>query len=164
MYKSSVIKSLLFGLAILINASCSTINTKVGGLLDLDTDLHVDFFVEANVNPDDNKTPSPLIIRMYELKSPKTFENANFIDIYERDAEVLGDDMITKQKLKPIKPGKNRQANFVLSKETKYVGLYAEFLKYKDAKYKLIIPVAQTNIISSSAKIQLSDNRIIILK
>ncbi len=164
MYKSKVIKRFLFGLVMVFSTSCSTINTKVGGMLDLDTDLQISFFVDSDVNPDDNRIPSPLIVRMYELKSPKLFENANFIDIYERDSEVLGDDMITKQKLKPIKPGENKKASFVLSKEARYIGLYAEFLKYKDAKYKLIIPVAQTNIVSSSAKIQLSGNRIIILK
>ncbi|TQV85870.1 type VI secretion system lipoprotein TssJ [Aliikangiella coralliicola] len=163
MSKLRFVKYWFSGILVLLLTSCTSLNTKVGGLLNLDTDLQLTFTVNADVNPDDNKTPSPLIIRMYELKSPTQFKNANFIDIYERDAEILGGDMLTKQSLKPVQPGENRKESFVLSKETKYVGLFAEFLKYKDAKYKLIIPVAQTNVVSSSAKIQLSGNRIIIL-
>jgi type VI secretion system protein VasD len=89
------------------------------------------------------------------------FNKANFIDIFERDAEVLGADMVNKQRLKHVRPGEIRETSFVLSEETKYVGLYAEFLRYKDAKYKLIIPVAQTNVVSSSAKIKITSNRLV---
>lgn len=145
-------------------ASCTSVNSKVGGLLDLDTDLKLRFVVDESVNPDDNKVSSPLIVRMYELKSTKAFENANFIDLYERDSEVLGKTMITEQSLKAIQPSEDRTANFVLSKGTKYIGLYAEFLQYEDAKYKVIIPVAETNVVSSTAKVQLTENKMIILK
>ena len=145
-------------------ASCTSVNSKVGGFLDLDTDLQLSFVVDKSVNPDDSKVSSPLIIRMYELKSTKAFENANFIDLYERDSEVLGKTMITQQSLKPIQPSEDSTARFVLSKGTKYIGLYAEFLQYEDAKYKVIIPVAETNVVSSTAKVQLFENKMIVLK
>jgi type VI secretion system protein VasD len=158
--------SKLFALvAVLLTlASCTSVNTKVGGLLDLDTDLKLSFIVEKNVNPDDNKVSSPVIVRMYELKSTKAFENANFIDLYERDSEILGKTMITEQALKPIQPSEDSTAKFVLSKGTKYIGLYAEFLQYEDAKYKVIIPVAETNVVTSTAKVQLIDNKMVLLK
>lgn len=144
--------------------SCSTVNSKVGGLLNLDTDLALAFHVDADINPDDSKTPSPLFIRLYELKSPKMFNKANFIDLFERDKEALGADMINKQKLKRIRPGEGREESFVLSEETRYVGLYAEFLQYKNAAYKVVIPVAQNNVVSTSATIQLSGNRMVVLQ
>lgn len=145
-------------------SACSAANTKVGGLLDLDTDFTLRFIAENNVNPDDSNIPSPVIIRMYELKSTKLFENANFIDLYERDSEVLGKSMITKQSLKALQPSAKHKSEFVLSKEAKYIGLYVEFLQYENAKYKVTIPVAQTNVISSEASVQLSGNRIVILE
>lgn len=154
------IKTILAGVLLLSTMSCSTLNTKVGGLLNLDTDLTLTFLAEADVNPDDNKTPSPLFVRLYELKSPNMFNKANFIDIFERDAEVLGADMVSKQRLRHIRPGETRKTEFVLGKETKYVGLYAEFLQYKNAKYKIVIPVDQTNVISTSASIAISGNRL----
>ncbi|TYK65438.1 type VI secretion system lipoprotein TssJ [Colwellia echini] len=158
--------SVLFSVAalMLLLSSCSSMNSKVGGLLDLDTDLKVNFSVSKQLNPDDNQVSSPLIVRMYELKSTKAFENANFIDLYERDTEVLGKTMISQLRLKPIQPGEDRASTFVLSKGTKFVGLYAEFLAYEDAKYKVIIPVAETNVVSSTAKVYLSNNQMVILK
>jgi len=163
MYLSHTIKLTIIGLVFLSGTACTALNTKVGGILNLDSDLLIAFFVDADVNPDDNKIPSPLIIRMYELKSPNIFKKANFIDIYEKDTEVLGADLVAKQQLKPIQPGENRKVSFVLNKETKYVGFFAEFLQYKNAEYKLIIPIAQTNVFSSSADIRLSGNKLILM-
>lgn len=163
MYLSHAIKLIMMGLLLLAGTACTTLNTKVGGMLDFDSDLLISFFVDADVNPDDNKISSPLIIRMYELKSPKIFKKTNFIDLYEKDTEVLGADLMAKQRLKPIQPGENQKVSFVLNKETEYVGLFAEFLKYKNAEYKLIIPIAKTNVFSSSADIRLSGNKLILM-
>ena len=127
----------------------------------MDTDLELKFKVAADINPDDDNKPSPLFIRMYELKSTRMFKKANFIDIYEKDKEVLGADMISKQRLKRMKPGESRNENFVLDKGTRYVGLYAEFLQYKKSGFKLLIPVVPTNVIGTSAKILLASNKMI---
>jgi len=164
MDKVSFVKAILIGICLFLLTSCSAVNSKVGGLLDLDTDLKLTFIVDDNVNPDDSKISSPVIVRMYELKSIKAFESANFIDLYERSGEVLGKSMITEQSLKAIQPGEHTTANFVLSKDTKFIGLYGEFLQYQNAKYKVIIPIAQTNVVSSSAKVQLTGNKMIILQ
>jgi type VI secretion system protein VasD len=116
--------------------------------------------LNTNINPDDSKRPAPLFVRLYELKSDKQFSNANFIDLYERDKEVLGADMIAKQRLKRIAPGETRKDEYVLDTQTRYVGLFAEFSQYKDASFKIIIPVASTNVIASSAIVSVSGNRI----
>ncbi|MDA7746080.1 type VI secretion system lipoprotein TssJ [Psychromonas sp.] len=164
MFKTKLIKLLFVSAFIVLLSGCSTANTKVGSLLDLDTDFALTFIADSDVNPDDSNVPSPVIIRMYELKSTKLFENANFIDLYERDSEVLGKSMITKQSLKALQPNNTNTSEFVLSKEAQYIGLYVEFLQYENAKYKVIIPIAQTNVVSSSATVELSGNRIVILE
>lgn len=154
------LKPITIVLVISAISACTSLNTKVGGVFKLDTDLKLAFKADADINPDDKKRPSPLFLRMYELKSTKQFEKANFIDLFERDGEVLGADMVAKQTLKRLKPGDERTDNHVLKPETRYVGLFAEFLQYKDAKFKLIIPVAQTNVFASSATISISGNAI----
>lgn len=164
MNKCNISKIIYTVIVMLLLTSCSVVNTKVGGVFDLDTDFKLSLVVEENVNPDDSRIPSPVIVRMYELKSTKLFENANFIDLYERDAEVLGKSLIAQQVLKAIKPGEVRSENFVLSKGTEFIGLYVEFLHFENVKYKVTIPIAQTNIVSSSAKVRLSENTISILK
>ncbi len=126
----------------------------------LDTDLKLTFKADADINPDDKKRPSPLFLRMYELKSTKQFEKANFIDLFERDSEILGADLVAKQTLKRLRPGDDRVDSFVLKPETRYVGLFAEVLQYKDAKFKILIPIAPTNVFASSAVVYISGNTI----
>ena len=156
----SWLKPITLVLAIAAIPACTSLNTKVGGVFKLDTDLVLTLNADADINPDDKKRPSPLFVRMYEQKSTKQFAKANFIDIYERDAEVLGADMVAKQMLKRLKPGDNRKDSFVLKPETRYVGLFAEFLQYKNAKFKIIVPVAPTNVFASTAVVHISGNTI----
>jgi len=159
-----IFKFALVSLVLLSNAACTAMNSKVGEVLNLDTDLKLTFIVSADANRDDDKIPSPLVIKMYELKSPDMFEKSNFIDIFEQDSEILGADLIDKHRLKHLQPGEERMVRFVLDEKTKYVGLFAEFLMYKGAKYKLVIPIAQTNVFSSSAEIKISTNKMAIIE
>lgn len=153
----------LLGVLLGISA-CTAINSGVGGYLGLDTDLLLTFKVDADINPDERNKPSPLFIRLYELKSTKMFNNADFIDIYERDKEVLGADLLAKQKLKRLTPGEGRADSFVLDPNTRYIALYAEFLQYKDARYRVIIPVVPNNVVSTRATVQVSGNSIKIIE
>ena len=157
-YKIMILTGLIISLS-----SCSSINSSVGGFFNMDTDLEIKFKVDADVNPDDDKKPSPLFVRMYQLKSAKMFNKANFIDLYEKDKEVLGADMISKQKLHRIKPGESRSESFVLNKEANYIGLYAEFLQYKKSSYKLLIPVVPTNVIGTSEEVLIAGNKLVYL-
>lgn len=147
-------------LGVLAITACTTLNSKIGGVFKADTDLELTYHADADINPDDKKRPSPLFLRMYELKSTKQFEKANFIDLFERDSEVLGADLVAKQTLKRLRPGDDRTDHFVLKPETRYVGVFAEFLQYKNAKYKMLIPVAPTNVFASSGVIYISGNTI----
>lgn len=151
-----------FSVLLVSVTACSTLNGTVGSYLGMDTDLEVEFVVDADINPDELGKASPLFIRMYELKTPKMMSKADFIDIYERDKEVLGADMLAVHNLKRFKPGEGRTENFVLSKETNYVAFYAEFLKFDDAQYKVIVPVVSENVIRSSSTVRVSGNKLVV--
>lgn len=144
-----------------ILTACQSINGAVGGYFGLDTDLEITFEVDADTNPDELGKPSPVFIRMYELKSKKMMKKSDFIELYERDKEVLGADMLAVHKLKHFKPGDSRSEHFVLSPKTHYVALYAEFLEFKHSKYKLIIPVVANNVFRNSVVIRVTGNELI---
>lgn len=144
--------------------ACQAVNSSVGGYFDLDTDVQIELLVDADINPDEQGLASPLFIRLYELSSNKMMRRADFIEIYERDKELLGADMIAVHKLKRLKPGENRTEHFVLDKKTNYVALYAEFLEFKGSKYKLIIPVVANNVFRDSVVIRVSGNELIFVK
>lgn len=143
-------------------SACQTNKSLVGEYFDLDTDLKIEFIVDSDINQDELGIASPLFIRLYELKSEKMMKKADFIDIYEKDKETLGADMIGEvHKLKRFTPGQNRTENFVLEKSTQYVALYAEFFDFKESKFKLIFPVVANNVFRNAIKIRVSGNQLL---
>ncbi len=145
----------LFSLAVLVSG-CSSSKSRVGGVLNLDTDLKVNFIVDGDINPNDKKRPSPIFIRLYELKSPTIFNKTDFIDLYERDKEILAGDYINKQTLKPLSPGVGRTDTLVLKNGASYVALYAEFSQYRGSAYKITFPVTENNVMKNEITIKIS--------
>ncbi|WP_444993971.1 type VI secretion system lipoprotein TssJ [Aliikangiella sp. IMCC44359] len=144
----------------LILSGCQT----VGKTLNLDTDLTLTFNTSSDINPDNSNTPSPLFVRFYELKSKSIFEKAEFIDLYERDKEVLGGDLISKQELKRLTPGETRKETFVLNQDTRYIAVFSEFFRYSDSQYRLVVPVHTNNIFNDKVVVNISGNTMSISK
>jgi len=148
----------------LLIVSCSSSKSRIGGVLNLDTDLKLTFLVDSNINPDENKRPSPVFIRLYQLKSPTAFNKLDFIDLYERDEELLGADIISKQRLKPIAPGETRTERFVLAPGVSQIALYAEFSQYQSSHYKVIFPVTENNVIRNVVTVNITGTEISVVK
>ena len=127
-------------LAVLV-AGCSNTTTKVKGALGFDTEVRLTFDVSSDINPDSSGRPSPLMVRVYELKSPTLFERANFIDLYQRDQQVLGADYIAKHDIRRLTPGDERVETLMLSDDAQYIAVFAEFTRYQDANFAVLIPV-----------------------
>lgn len=152
----------LFLISVLGLTACTKVNSGVGGVFNFDTDLKVIFDVNKNINPDEKHTPSPLFIRFYELKSDKRFERANFLELFEQDEAILGDELISKQELKRIAPGEPRTERFVVDKDTRYVALFGEFFQFKNAKFKVVFPVTSNNVIENTVRIEINDTNLLL--
>jgi len=164
MLRKKIIVLSFIGMLPFLLGACSSVNGWVGTKLGFDTDLTLNLKVDADINPNDKGRPSPLFVRLYELKTKKMFNRADFIGLYERDKEVLGADLVAKQELKRLVPGVSREEKFVLNKETRYIALFAEFLHYKTAKYKIIVPVVSNNVFATSITVKVSGSQLKLVK
>lgn len=164
MRASPIIKIFVLSVLFVFLSSCSSSKSRVGGVLSLDTDIKITFEVDSDINPDEKNKPSPLFVRMYELKSETLFNKVDFVGLYEKDEALLGADLIRKQELKRIAPGEDHIERFVADKETHYIAIYAEFFNYKDAKYKIIFPVTTNNIFRNSVRVRITENNITLLQ
>jgi len=61
------------------------------------------------VNPSVSKRPSPLLVRMYELKSATAFNNADFVALFQRDQAELGADLLGREEIM-LNPGESRRS------------------------------------------------------
>ncbi len=151
---------LIFFINVFLLSGCQT----VGKTLNLDTDVTLTFRASANINPDNSRKPSPLFVRFYELKSKDIFEKAEFIDLYERDNELLANDLVSKKELKRLIPGEIREDTFILNPDTKYIALFSEFYRYSDSKYRAIVSVETNNFFNDKVVVDITNNSMVIVK
>ena len=116
----------------------------VGGCAYFMSDLtKVDMRIVAggDVNPDDNGRPSPVVVRVVELKSPSVFESAEFFALYQNEAQTLGSDLVATEEFES-KPGDVQDLKFALKPESNYVGVLAAYRQLEKANWRLVLPLA----------------------
>ena len=73
--------------------------------------------------------------------------------------------LLAKQTLEGFKPGESRKEHFKkLGKKKQFVGLFAEFSRYKGSQYKVIIPVTRNNLLANKIKVNISGNSMTLVK
>ena len=95
--------------------------------------------IEASptINPSASQRPSPLMLRIYELKSPTTFNAADFMSLYQRDQAELATDLVAREEL-TLAPGETRSLSKMLSPDTRYIGVVAAFRDVEHARWRSI--------------------------
>ena len=94
----------------------------------------------TSVNPSLSKRPSPVQVRVYELKTPTAFNNADFVSLYQRDQAELGADLLGRDEF-TLAPGESRPYNKTLSPDTRFIGVFAAFRDLERSKWRAVLPV-----------------------
>ncbi|WP_426441377.1 type VI secretion system lipoprotein TssJ [Bradyrhizobium genosp. P] len=95
------------------------------------------FVIEADelVNPNTHGNPSPVVIRIYELKSTTSFTQAQFFELFDDDAKRLGPDLVAKREVE-LTPGDTVDFERDTPIETRNVGVIAGFRSGNDAQWR----------------------------
>ena len=72
------------------------------------TQAAVELRAAPTLNPDDSGRPSPLRLRLYELKSVSAFNSADFNSLYQHDKDVLGGDLVSVEEIQ-VQPGMQKK-------------------------------------------------------
>ena len=94
----------------------------------------------VQVNPDARKRPSPVMVRVYELKSRAQFDAADFISLFERDKDVLGEDLVAREEF-VIRPGESKDVKRQPAPETKFLAVLVGFRDLEKARSRAVIAV-----------------------
>jgi len=81
-----------------------------------------------------------LKVRLYELKSFRTFKKADFFSLYEDDEGTLGADLLEQDELQ-FKPNKARRYRRKLQPDTRYIGIMAAYRDIDNARWRAIIKI-----------------------
>ena len=94
----------------------------------------------AQVNPSASKRPSPLLVRIYELKSAAAFNNADFMSLYQRDQTELSTDLLGKDEF-VLAPGESKPYAKTLSPDTRFLGVMAAYRNLEHSKWRSVVAV-----------------------
>ena len=99
------------------------------------TRLDAKVVAESDLNPDYGGRPSPLVVRIYELKNTVAFENADFFKLYESDVGTLEADLINREEFQ-LKPGDRKEFEQELDPATAYLGVLAAYRDIDNAVWR----------------------------
>jgi type VI secretion system protein VasD len=100
-----------------------------------ETKINVRISVSSLVNPDIDGRPSPVVLRLYELKNIGKFEEADFYKLFEDHEGALGSDLVASEKFH-FKPGDTKTLDHTVSSDTKYIAVTASFRNFNQSVWR----------------------------
>src|SRR4051794_33436729 len=94
----------------------------------------------AQINPSTSKRPSPLLLRIYELRSVAAFNSADFMSLYQRDQAELAADLVTKEEF-VMSPGETKTFAKTLAPDTRFLGVVAAYRDLEHAKWRSSVAI-----------------------
>lgn len=92
----------------------------------------------ADVNPDANGRPSPVVVRIYQLRADGAFNGADFFALFDDDQKVLGAELISRDEF-TLAPTDSRTIDVTVSGQTRYVGAIAAFRDIRNSQWRSLV-------------------------
>jgi len=91
-------------------------------------------------NPDRNDRPSPILVRIYELRSPGAFETADFFAMLEQDQAVLGGEMVNSWEFQ-LDPGESTRLDATFQTSSGFIGVFAAYRDIERAQWRAVASI-----------------------
>jgi len=101
--------------------------------------------VSADTNPDANGRPSPVVLRVYQLKADDAFVNAEFFPLFDDDMKVLGPSLISRDEY-VLAPAERKTIEVAVSGEAKFLGAVAAFRDIRNAEWRVLVPASRKGL------------------
>jgi type VI secretion system protein VasD len=99
----------------------------------------------ADVNPDANGRPSPVVVRVYQLRADAMFNSADFFALYDGEQKTLGPELITRDEF-VLAPSDSKTLDVTLAPDTRFIGAIAAFRDIRNAQWRVILPASKTGV------------------
>lgn len=123
----------LFLVSVVLLNGCAVANYVV------DPYTNLSFEASDDINPDSSGRASPVVIRVYELRSVDTFRSAGFFDLYDEPDSVLNEDLLAMEEVVLRPELVEKLPTMTLNENTRYLGIVAAFQNIDQAEWKMIL-------------------------
>lgn len=142
-------------LTFLVLAGCASDEPKPTPLPPTIVQLRIEAL--PGINLDGEGRPSPLLLRVYQLRQTAAFNGADFFALYQNEQSVLGGDVAGKEEF-IVRPGEKRELSFEAKPEVTAVGVFGAYRNLDSAQWRTstAIPPNTTSIV----KLRVSGDRL----
>ncbi len=102
--------------------------------------VNLTLLASATVNPSESNRPSPIVVRVYQLKNETTFRAAAYDRLYEDDQAVLSPDLIERALAVTLRPGEKTTVSMNFGDDVRFIGIAAFYRDYDNAQWRVVIP------------------------
>jgi type VI secretion system protein VasD len=103
--------------------------------------VDITFKAAPDVNPDPSGRPSPIFVRYYQLGATTTFTTADYFQLHDTEAAVLGPALLDRQEL-PLAPGASQTVAIEAKPGTTAIGIVAAYRDINNAQWRAQAPIA----------------------
>lgn len=104
------------------------------------TRVEASILAASDLNPSVNGRPSPVLLRVYELRSQTAFNQADFMTLYQSDQGALAADLVAREEMM-LQPGEQRTLNRQLAADTRFIGVIAAYRDLERAIWRAVVQV-----------------------
>jgi type VI secretion system protein VasD len=91
----------------------------------------------TDVNPDISGRPSPVVVRVFQLRSDAEFLSADFFNLYSNEKTALGGSLVSREEY-VMHPGERREARIGLAPDAGFIGVIAAFRDIQGAHWRAL--------------------------
>lgn len=108
--------------------------------------------LSSDTNPDHTGRPSPVIIRMYQLRNYGVFVSADFFTLYDNEASILSGDLISREEYN-LMPGEAKSISVLMDPQTQYVGVIAAFRDIEHSTWRAVSTLPEKSFYDFSSPV-----------
>ena len=104
------------------------------------TTINVNIAAADHLNPDHNGRPSPVVVRIYELKSTGIFDSADYFSLFNNDTTLLAADLVHREEYN-LQPGEQKTFTRKPSDDAHFLAVMVAYRNSNQAIWKHAKPI-----------------------
>jgi type VI secretion system protein VasD len=154
------------GASWLFTVAATVLMAGCGSAPEKPADVKARISASADVNPNSEGRPSPVHVRIFQLKEDGAFMSADFWSLVDKEQEILGDSLVQRLE-EDLAPGEQKEFELKIAPEARVLAVMAEFADYRNAQWRVIAQTPNKSLLDMVKKdrvsIQIEKNRAIIV-
>ena len=98
-----------------------------------------------DVNPDTSGRASPVVVRVYQLRTDSAFTGAGFSNLFDDERKALGADLIARDEYELI-PGERRTLELAPPADMRFLGALAAFHDVRNSNWRALLAVPKNGL------------------